>query len=28
VSETLQLEETVELHDAPKLLVEWSTPWR
>jgi TonB family protein len=28
VSETLQLEEMVELHDAPKLLVEWSTPWR
>jgi TonB family protein len=28
VSETLQLEETVELHDAPKLLVEWSPPWR
>jgi hypothetical protein len=28
VSETLQLEETVELHDAPKLLVEWSSPWR
>lgn len=28
MSETLQLEETVELHDAPKLLVEWSPPWR
>ncbi len=28
MSETLQLEETVELHDAPKLLVEWSSPWR
>jgi TonB family protein len=28
VSETLQLEETVELHDAPKLLVEWSPRWR
>jgi TonB family protein len=28
VSEILQLEETVELHDAPKLLVEWSPRWR
>ena len=28
MSETLQLEETVELHDTPKLLVEWSLPWR
>jgi hypothetical protein len=28
VSETLQLEEAVEVHDAPKLLVEWSSPWR
>lgn len=28
MSETLQLEETVELHDAPKLAVEWSSPWR
>ncbi len=28
MSETLQLEETVELHDTPKLLVEWSPPWR
>jgi len=28
VSETLQLEEAVELHDAPKLLVEWSPRWR
>ena len=28
MSETLQLEETVELHDAPKLLVEWSPRWR
>jgi len=28
VSETLQLEEqAVVLHDAPKLLVEWSSPW-
>ena len=26
--ETLELEESVELHDAPKLLVEWSSPWR
>ncbi len=28
MSETLQLEEAVEVHDAPKLLVEWSSPWR
>ncbi len=28
MSETLQLEEAVELHEAPKLLVEWSPPWR
>jgi TonB family protein len=29
VSPTLQLEEVVvERHDAPKLLVEWSSPWR
>ncbi len=28
MSETLQLEEAVELHDAPKLLVEWSSRWR
>ena len=28
MSETLQLEEAVELHDAPKLLVEWSPRWR
>lgn len=28
MSETLQLEEIVELHDAPKLAVEWSSPWR
>jgi hypothetical protein len=27
VSETLQLEEPVRLYDAPKLLVEWSSPW-
>jgi TonB family protein len=27
VTETLQLEEAVEVHDAPKLLVEWSSPW-
>ena len=26
--ETLQLEEAIELHDAPKLIVEWSSPWR
>ncbi len=26
--ETLQLEEAVEVHDAPKLLVAWSSPWR
>ncbi|HME36051.1 MAG TPA: energy transducer TonB [Candidatus Sulfotelmatobacter sp.] len=31
MSETLQVEEAVEVvevHDAPKLLVEWSSPWR
>jgi TonB family protein len=28
VSETLQLEEAAELHDAPKLLVEWTPRWR
>ncbi len=28
MNETLQLEEPVELHDAPKLAVEWSSPWR
>jgi TonB family protein len=28
VIETLQVEESVEVHDAPKLLVEWSSPWR
>ncbi len=28
MSETLQLEETVELQEAPKLLVEWSPRWR
>jgi hypothetical protein len=27
VSETLQLEEPVTVHDEPKLLVEWSSPW-
>ena len=27
MSETLQLEGEVQLHDAPKLLVEWSSPW-
>ncbi len=27
MSQTLQLEEPVELHDAPKLVVEWSSPW-
>jgi hypothetical protein len=25
--ETLELEETVHLHDAPKLLIEWASPW-
>jgi hypothetical protein len=25
--ETLQLEEAVQLHETPKLLVEWSSPW-
>jgi TonB family protein len=28
VIETLELEESVELYDAPKLLVDWSSPWR
>ncbi|HSZ54264.1 MAG TPA: energy transducer TonB [Tepidisphaeraceae bacterium] len=28
MSEALQLEEAVEVHDAPKLLVEWSSPWQ
>ncbi|HYM77295.1 MAG TPA: energy transducer TonB [Candidatus Dormibacteraeota bacterium] len=28
MSATLQLEEVVEVHDAPKLIVEWSSPWR
>ena len=28
MSETLQLEEAAELHDAPKLLVEWTPRWR
>ena len=28
MTETLQLEEAVEVHDAPKLLVEWSSPWQ
>jgi hypothetical protein len=28
VIETLQLEETTHLHDAPKLLVEWSPRWQ
>jgi Gram-negative bacterial TonB protein C-terminal len=28
VIETLQLEESVEVHDAPRLLVKWSSPWR
>ena len=27
MTETLQLEEPVEVQDAPKLLVEWSSPW-
>jgi hypothetical protein len=27
LTETLQLEEAVETYDAPKLLVEWSSPW-
>jgi TonB family protein len=27
VSQALQLEEIVEMHDTPKLLVEWSSPW-
>jgi hypothetical protein len=28
LTDVLQLERPVELHDAPKLLVEWSSPWR
>jgi hypothetical protein len=28
VSETLQVEEAIQLHDAPKLLVEWSPRWQ
>ncbi|MGO9085419.1 MAG: hypothetical protein ACLQBK_09350 [Candidatus Sulfotelmatobacter sp.] len=28
LTEVLQLEAPAELHDAPKLLVEWSSPWR
>lgn len=28
MSQTLQLERPVEVHDAPKLVVEWSSPWR
>jgi TonB family protein len=28
VIETLQLEEPVAVHDEPKLLVEWTSPWR
>jgi TonB family protein len=28
LTDVLQLEKPVELHDAPKLLVEWSSPWR
>jgi hypothetical protein len=27
VTDTLQLEEAIQLHDAPKLLIEWSSPW-
>jgi hypothetical protein len=27
VSATLQLEEVTQIHDAPRLLVEWSSPW-
>ena len=27
MSATLQLEEVTQLHDAPRLLVEWSSPW-
>lgn len=28
MTETLQLEEAIQLHDAPRLLIEWSSPWR
>jgi hypothetical protein len=27
LTETLQLEDAIQLHDAPKLLVEWSSRW-
>ncbi len=27
MTDTLQLEESTQLHEAPKLLVEWSSPW-
>jgi len=27
VTDALQLENAIQLHDAPKLLVEWSSPW-
>ena len=28
MTDTLQLEDAIQLHDAPKLLVEWSSPWQ
>jgi TonB family protein len=28
LTDVLQLEKPVELHDVPKLLIEWSSPWR
>ncbi len=28
MTDTLQLENAIHLHDAPKLLVEWSSPWQ
>ena len=28
VTDTLQLEDAIQLHEGPKLLVEWSSPWQ
>ena len=28
MTDTLQLEDAIQFHDAPKLLVEWSSPWQ
>ena len=27
MTETIQLEEAIQIHDAPKLLIEWPSPW-